>query len=637
MIDSESVKQELLPDNVISLTKVTKRYKVRDKLLKHSYFTALDNVSLSIRKGEIFGLLGSNGAGKTTLIKIMAGLLEADEGEGCVLGHDMYADHKKIRSLVSLVAPTADVGTDNNLTVRQNLEFWAVVYDLEPALRKSRIDEMLELLELKEYENFWPMSISAGTRQRLAIARSLLVKNPVIFLDEPTVKLDAKGAKSVRHFIRKVNEEYGITIILTTHYIHEAEEICGRVAIMDKGKIVSCGLVDELRKALRKYDSAVIACGHVPLELLHKMRKWSRVISCEYNGGKIELTSEHIEDGLREALILLRSNNIEIMSIASNQPTLEEIFVSTLNNGLGENESHLADEPEPFERVDAPLVSVFSKSFAASCLAFAWLDFKALKMYPSNMILTIIQSFVTTGIWFFVSLFLEDYAQQAMGAYGGDFVAFMVIGVILFQNAGNIMVLPFQSLSTAFWDKRLEIYNSSPNGIWSYICGKFIWSFTYNLVIQAAVLLAAVYVAGVNVSRNIPIAPAAAIYLLFILTCFGIGLVGAGNFFMLEVKQGREPVTWLTDVFARIFSGVYYPLAVLPVGIQFVSAFLPHTYAMNAIRLVMLGGNGFEHSLVARGVLVLALFCAVFVAGGVWWLSRAMSIAERGNGIGAIV
>ena len=124
-------------ETVIEMRNIVKRYKVRKSRTR---FLALDDVSLSIRKGEIFGLLGSNGAGKTTLIKVMAGLLEADGGTGAVLGHDIYREHKAIRAKVSLVAPTADVGTDNNLTVRQNLEFWAVVYDLEKSERAGRID-----------------------------------------------------------------------------------------------------------------------------------------------------------------------------------------------------------------------------------------------------------------------------------------------------------------------------------------------------------------------------------------------------------------------------------------------------------------------------------------------------------------
>lgn len=227
--------------------------------------------------------------------------------------------------------------------------------------------------------------------------------------------------------------------------------------------------------------------------------------------------------------------------------------------------------------------------------------------------------------------------EPTLKDFSGDFVAYMVIGVIFFQNAGNIMNLPFQSLSTAFWDKRLEVYNASPNGIWAFIAGKFAWTFLYNLVIQFSVLLVAVHFMGVKINAHIPVLTALAFYLLFIFTCFGIGLIGAGNFFALEVKQGREPVTWLTDVMARIFSGIYYPLAILPVGIRFVSKLVPHTYAMQGIRLVMLEGVGFENAVILQDFGMLALFCTICMGGGVFWLNRAIRNAERTNGVGMVV
>nr|MBP8641268.1 ABC transporter ATP-binding protein [Oscillospiraceae bacterium] len=283
--------------------------------------------------GEIFGLLGSNGAGKTTLIKVMVGLLEADGGTGEVLGFDIYKEHKKIRSKVSLVAPTADVGTDNNLTVRQNLEFWAVVYDLEKEQRKTRIDEMLDFLDLRQYENHWPMSISAGNRQKLAIARSLLVKNPVIFLDEPTVKLDAKGAEAVRELVGKINREFGITVILTTHYIFEAEELCERVAIMHKGKIISCDTVANLRRNLQKYDELVITCKIIFDEALIIITALPYVIACEYQGETLKIQMDNLHEKLIYILKILREHGTEILEVATNEPTLEDIFVDTIRAG----------------------------------------------------------------------------------------------------------------------------------------------------------------------------------------------------------------------------------------------------------------------------------------------------------------
>ena len=317
-------------DNVIELQGIMKSYKIKKS---KTPFVALDDVSLTIRKGEIFGLLGSNGAGKTTLIKVMVGLLEADGGTGEVLGFDIYKEHKKIRSKVSLVAPTADVGTDNNLTVRQDLEFWAVVYDLEKEQRKTRIDEMLDFLDLRQYENHWPMSISAGNRQKLAIARSLLVKNPVIFLDEPTVKLDAKGAEAVRELVGKINREFGITVILTTHYIFEAEELCERVAIMHKGKIISCDTVANLRRNLQKYDELVITCKIIFDEALIIITALPYVIACEYQGETLKIQMDNLHEKLIYILKILREHGTEILEVATNEPTLEDIFVDTIRAG----------------------------------------------------------------------------------------------------------------------------------------------------------------------------------------------------------------------------------------------------------------------------------------------------------------
>lgn len=320
-------------DYVIELQGITKKYKTKKYKMP---IIALDDVNLSIRRGEIFGLLGSNGAGKTTLIKIMSGLLEADGGTGSVLGYDIYKDHKKIRSMVSLVAPTADVGTDNNLTVRQNLEFWAVVYNLDKDQRAIRINEMLDFLDLRQYEHHWPMSISAGNRQKLAIARSLLVKNPVIFLDEPTVKLDAKGAEAVRGLVGRINREFGITVILTTHYIFEAEELCERVAIMNKGKIISCDTVEKLRKNLQKYEELSITCKPMSDEIIEEIKRLSYVIDCEYKSDKIFIHMQNPREKLIEILKILRSHHIEISEISTNEPSLEDIYNYTIEAGDAE-------------------------------------------------------------------------------------------------------------------------------------------------------------------------------------------------------------------------------------------------------------------------------------------------------------
>ena len=316
-------------ESIIEIKDLVKRYKIK----KQGSFKAIDGVSLKINKGEIFGLLGKNGAGKTTLIKVMAGLLEADGGSGKIMNFDMYKEHKRIRANVSLVAPTADVGTDNNLTVRQNLEFWAVVYNLSESERDKRIEYVLEFLELKDHEHFWPMSISAGMRQKLAIARSLLVQHPIIFLDEPTVKLDAKGAESIREFIKNINEKYGTTIILTTHYIFEAEELCDRVAIMDKGEIISCDTVDKLRSNLQKYDSFSIMCSEIESDLIDELQTHENILSCNYLNETLKVTTDKLRISIDFTLRLLRREGKEIYSVNTDEYSLEDVFTKMTGNG----------------------------------------------------------------------------------------------------------------------------------------------------------------------------------------------------------------------------------------------------------------------------------------------------------------
>jgi len=275
--------------------------------------------------------------------------------------------------------------------------------------------------------------------------------------------------------------------------------------------------------------------------------------------------------------------------------------------------------------------------FIKSALSFTRLEYRALRFYPSNFALAVIQSFVTAGMWFFVSLFLKDYAAASLAGFGGDFVSYMVIGVVFFQNSSAILNLPFQSLNAAFWDRRLEVYNSSTYGVWAFIAGRFIWTFFYQLIIQAGVLTAAVLFAGVRINADVHILPLAMYYLGFVFTCFGFGLIGASNFFNLEVKQGREPFTWLVDILARIFSGVYYPLAVLPAGIQFVSRIVPHTYALEGLRRILMEGQGMGNAAVRNDLIIIAAFAVISMFAGVYLLSNSLERAQRGNGVGMII
>jgi len=188
-------------------------------------------------------------------------------------------------------------------------------------------------------------------------------------------------------------------------------------------------------------------------------------------------------------------------------------------------------------------------------------------------------------------------------------------------------------LTTAYWDKRLEVYHSRRYGIWAFIVGRLIWLFVYDGAIMTAMLAVGLMVAGVKLSPDLPLVPALSFHLVFVLTSFGIGLIGASNFVFLEIKQGREPVTWLVDILVRIFSGVYYPLTVIPISLRWIAWCLPHTYVLRGIRLVMINGMGFGSRDTLSMFLVLLAFCTVALAAGIWLLNKGLHYAEATSGI----
>lgn len=303
---------------------------------------ALRDINLKIGEGKILGLLGPNGSGKTTLIKILSGLLRPDEGRGTVLGYDLLKHPAAVRARVSLVATTAEVGTDNNLTVRQNLAFWAPVYGLNGKAARLRIDELLERLDLTEKAGAWPMHISAGQRQRLALARSLLAHNPLIFLDEPTNKLDQEGVRSVRSLISEMNRNEGTTVILTSHVMEEAEELCGEIALLNRGHLVAHRPTRDLIQSLnltrpievvlqgsRSSESGILngledlpGVSRADLPLTEELVEASgQTISFKLESADLRATTPAL-------LAWVREQGLSLQSLKADPVTLQEVFLA---------------------------------------------------------------------------------------------------------------------------------------------------------------------------------------------------------------------------------------------------------------------------------------------------------------------
>lgn len=209
-------------------------------------FTAVDGITFDVRKGEIFAFLGPNGAGKTTTIKMLTTLLNPTAGSIAINGHDPVHEQEATRASFGIIFQ--DPSTDDELTAYENLEFHGVLYNVPKAVRRERITQLLEVVELQDRRNALVKTFSGGMRRRLEIARGLLHHPKVLFLDEPTAGLDPQTRNKMWEYVKKLNAEEGITVFFTTHYMEEAEKVAQRIAIIDHGKILVQGTAQELER-----------------------------------------------------------------------------------------------------------------------------------------------------------------------------------------------------------------------------------------------------------------------------------------------------------------------------------------------------------------------------------------------------
>ena len=257
-----------------------------------------------------------------------------------MLGYDLLRQHNRIRAHVGLVAPTADVGIDNNLTVRQNLAFWAPIYGLRGAPARARIDGLLGRLGLEDKADFWPMHISAGQRQRLALARSLLAETPLLFLDEPTNKLDLEGVRSVRQMIAELNREQGVTIVLTTHVMEEAEELCGEIALLNQGALIAHQPTGDLLRSLRLARPITVALrphepwpDHWQTELaalpgVTAVAAVASVASVASEGGAVRVESVDLRASTPALLGWIERHGLSLSSMRAEPVTLTDVFAA---------------------------------------------------------------------------------------------------------------------------------------------------------------------------------------------------------------------------------------------------------------------------------------------------------------------
>ena len=311
---------------------------INELVKKYGGLTALDRVSLEIPEGDFFGLLGPNGAGKTTLIRILTTLLKPTSGYAKVLGHDVVKDPTAVRNVIGVV-PQA-MTSDLDLTGYETMDIYARFYDLPKKERKERIDELLAMVGLRERAGDLVATYSGGMRRRLEIARGLVHKPGILILDEPTIGLDPQSRHVVWELLEKFRKGDRLTVLLTTHYMEEAESLCDHVAIIDYGKIVALDTVPGLKRAIPQKDVVELTVSGVDLEkAVEKAKSLPDVTSAAYKEESILVSSDHGAEIIPEVVEALRGMGARVTRVMLKEQTLEDFFIHYTGRPIREEEA----------------------------------------------------------------------------------------------------------------------------------------------------------------------------------------------------------------------------------------------------------------------------------------------------------
>ena len=298
---------------------------------------AVDHVSFSVKEGEIFGFLGPNGAGKTTTIKMLTTLLRPTEGTAKVCGFDIVKNRNEVRQNIGVVFQ--EPALDTELTGRENLDFHARMYGLDREKRISRIEEVLELVDLQDKKDVLVKYYSGGMKRRLEIARGLMHFPKVLFLDEPTLGLDTQTRRAIWDYIRKMNRDEKTTIFLTTHYMDEADFLCDRVGIIDHGKIIVIDTIPKLKNAIGN-DVITLSCSQIK-KLKSKLEEEKWVKNLKQHDGFLTFGVERGEEKIPLIIEIAQKLNIKIKSINVRKPTLDDVFLHFTGRTMKEESEKL--------------------------------------------------------------------------------------------------------------------------------------------------------------------------------------------------------------------------------------------------------------------------------------------------------
>lgn len=300
----------------------------------NKHLTAVDHVNFSVKHGEIFGFLGPNGAGKTTTINMLTTILKPTEGKASVLGFDISKQDYEVRNVIGVVPQ--EYTADEDLKGIENVILCADLYGIPRKIAKERAEELLKLVELTDFQDKKVQTYSGGMRRRLELACGLINRPRVLFLDEPTLGLDVQTRTATWNYIRRLKQEFGMTLFMTTHYLEEADALCDRIAIIDHGKIVVTGQPEELKRALGG-DMITLAIKESE-DVTRLIQNVEHVKEVKKENGGYRIKAESGEVTTPMIIEELRKNGYTVTRLSLTEPTLNEVYLDYTGRSMRDTE-----------------------------------------------------------------------------------------------------------------------------------------------------------------------------------------------------------------------------------------------------------------------------------------------------------
>jgi len=304
---------------------------VKNLIKRYNDFLALDHISFSIREGEIFGLLGPNGAGKSTTISILSGLTGFDGGEVRFLGKKIGRNEMESKRELGIVPQ--DIALFEDLTAQENLDYFGRLYGLKGKLLKERIKEALAFTGLTERRKDRPKGFSGGMKRRLNIACAILHHPKLIIMDEPTVGIDPQSRNHIMESIKELNR-IGSTIIYTSHYMEEVEEICTKVAVVDRGRVIAQGTKEELKSLVSLEEKITIELSSVNFTMVEGIKKIESISECVVNGNRLDVVGKKGDKNVSRIIQVISESEADILSLNVERPSLEAVFLTLTGRSL---------------------------------------------------------------------------------------------------------------------------------------------------------------------------------------------------------------------------------------------------------------------------------------------------------------